>query len=168
MRPFYLLAAWARLAFVCALIFVSAVSFSQENMRANLYAVPATGSAILMDGNFTNYDNIYSNAVDWDDAWKMTNPGENFGIYRENVNLVVERRQEIGLTDTTFFKMWNMQQRSYQLQIITSNMSDPQLRASVIDSYLNTTIAVELNDTTFIPFTVTADAGSSSSVAFQT
>jgi hypothetical protein len=101
---------------VCGLL-VSHTGYAQETMRANLYVVN-NSVPTLIDGNLTIYNSSFSNAVDWDDAWKLTNAGENFGIIRSNTTLVIERRSLIGLTDTTTFRMWNIQQRNYQIQFI--------------------------------------------------
>jgi hypothetical protein len=77
-------------------------------MWDNLFIVYNNG-ATLMDVNMTNYNNQYSNAVDGNDIWKMSNFGENFGIIRSSANLVFERRSLIAVNDTTYFRMWNMQ-----------------------------------------------------------
>ncbi len=91
------------------LVFSFNTVISQQSMRASLYISDVNGLT-LVDGNFTNYDNVYCNCVDWDDALKMNNPGENFGVTRENASLIVERRIIIGDRDTTTFRIWNLQQ----------------------------------------------------------
>ncbi|HMJ48456.1 MAG TPA: hypothetical protein VK498_14080 [Ferruginibacter sp.] len=142
-------------------------AISQEAMRANLYLVAANGTKTLMDGNLTNYHNSYSNLVDWDDAWKMTNPGENFGIVRSSTNLVIERRSIICSSDTTFFKMWNMRTSNYEIKVMTKNLGHPGLIAFMKDNYLNAITPVGLNDTTYIPFQVNANPGSYSQLRFE-
>jgi len=139
---------------------------AQESMRANLYVVDANG-ATLVDGNLTNYNSIYSNAVDIDDAWKMTNPGINFGIVRETFNLVVERRTLIGLTDTTFFRMWNLPQYHYRIRFVLKNLNHPGMGAIVKDNYLNIETNIGLNDTTYYDFNVDANSASSGETRFQ-
>ena len=62
-------------------------------------------SKTLMDGNMTIYDDIYCNCVNWEDALKMTNPGENWGLVRSGTSLAVERRKFIPETDTTYIRM---------------------------------------------------------------
>ena len=132
---------------------------AQVRMRANLMIVDANGTT-LMDGNMTNYGANYSNAIDGYDIWKMSNFGENFGILRSTANLVIERRSLIALADTTYFRMWNVQQRNYRLQVITENLHTFNLVAFVRDSYLNQDIPVLLNDTSNINFTVTSTPAS--------
>ncbi len=135
-------------------------------MRANLYIVDANG-ATLIDGNLTNYNDIYSNAVDNFDAWKMINPGINFGIMRENYNLVVERRKVVPTTDTTYFRMWNMMQSNYRIRFVLKNLNHTGLVAMIKDNYLNTEMNVGLNDTTFYDFTIDANNASANEMRFQ-
>lgn len=139
---------------------------AQESMRANLYVVDANG-ATLVDGNLTNYNNMYSNAVDINDAWKMSNPGINFGILRDGYNLVVERRSIINLLDTTTFRMWNMPHYNYQIKFILKDLDHPGLKAVLKDNFLNSEKLIGLNDTTNVDFAVNADPGSASQTRFQ-
>jgi hypothetical protein len=132
---------------------------AQVRMRANLMIVDANG-ATLMDGNMTNYAAGYSNDIDGYDIWKMSNFGENFGILRSAANLVIERRSLIAQTDTTYFRIWNVQQRNYRIQVITNNLHTFNLVAFMRDSYLNQDLPVNLNDTTNIDFTVNSQPGS--------
>lgn len=144
-----------------------AIVLAQPSMRANLHIVAANGTTVLMDGNLTNYDNIYSNSLDMYDAWKMNNFSENFGILRSNSVLVIERRKDIGACDTTFFKMWNMQYRNYRLQVITKNFNQTGLTAYVLDKFLQTKTLVKINDTTLVNFTVNTNPGSWDAQRFQ-
>lgn len=139
---------------------------SQVRMRANLMIVDNTG-ATLMDGNMTNYNANYSNAIDGYDIWKMSNFGENFGILRTSANLVIERRSLIAQRDTTFFRMWNMQQRNYRIQLIVENLHTFNLVGFIRDNYLNQEILVDLNDTSNINFTVNSQPGSFAQNRFQ-
>ncbi len=136
-----------RLLFFIFIFATPVLVLAQPSMRANLHIVAANGSTVLMDGNLTNYDSIYSNSLDMYDAWKMNNFSENFGILRSNSVLVIERRKNISVCDTTFFKMWNMQYRNYRLQIITKNFHQPGLTAYLLDKFLDTKTVVKINDT---------------------
>jgi hypothetical protein len=136
-------------------------------MRANLYIVDASGTTTLMDGNLTNYHSIYSNAVDINDAWKMINPGINFGIKRDGIDLVVERRSIISLADTTTFRMWNMPQKNYRLKFMLKNLNHPNLYAILKDSYLHNETTIGLNDTTYVDFAINSDPASADQYRFQ-
>lgn len=142
-------------------------SYAQVRMRANLHIVASNGTSTLMDGNMTNYSSSYSNAVDGYDIWKMSNFGENFGILRSTANLVIERRSLISVSDTTYFRMWNVQQRNYRIQVITENLHASNFIAFVRDSYLNQDFPIDLNDTTNVDFTVNAIAGSAAANRFK-
>lgn len=131
----------------------------QESMRVSLYQLNTIGSITLADGNLTNYDDSYSNGTT-DDALKMNNFNENFAILRHTVNLAIEQRQKIVDSDTTFFLMWNMQLRNYRLIIIANNLEHPGLQGFFLDSYLNTSTPLALNDQNTIDFAVNSDAGS--------
>lgn len=154
-----------RSIFFILLVF-SFTSKAQESMRANLYSVDAAGTT-LMDGNFTEYNDIYSNSVDMYDAWKMTNPGVNFGILRSDINLAVERRSIFTKNDTTFFRMWNMPQKNYSIKFMLKNFSQQGMHCFMNDSYLNNQTPINLNDTTNFSFTVNADPASSAEMRFQ-
>jgi hypothetical protein len=155
----------AVLIFLLVLFFNSAIS--QETMRASLYVSDANGLT-LVDGNFTNYDNVYCNCVDWDDAWKMNNPGENFGVTRENVSLVVERRKIILEKDTTTFRMWNLQQnRNYRIEVLNQQLNHPDLFAFFKDNYLGIITPVSLNGSTAIEFSINTSPASYAINRFQ-
>lgn len=134
------------------------ISFSTHaqtmRMRANLYVVDANGTT-LMDGNMTDYHSSYSNDLDGYDIWKMSNFGENFGILRSAANLVIERRSPATLTDSSFFRLWNLAQgRSYRITVITQNLSAAGRVGFVFDNYLQKTTFVQLNGTTDVDFVI--------------
>ncbi len=138
----------------------------QVRARANLLIIDNNGST-LMDGNMTNYDAQYSNLVDNYDIYKMSNFGENLGILRSTANLVIERRKTITSNDTTYFRMWNLRQFNYSLQVIIENMHMGNLTGFVHDNFTNQDIPVDLNDTTYINFTVTSQAGTYAANRFK-
>lgn len=156
-----------RLVIVSVIVLSSITSIAQPSMRANLHVVAANGTTVLMDGNLTNYDNVYSNSVDMYDAWKMSNFSENFGILRNNNVLVIERRKNVDISDTTFFKMWNMQYRNYRLQVITKNFNQPGVSAYLLDKFLDRKTEVKMNDTTLVNFTVNSNPASWNSARFH-
>lgn len=137
-----------------------------EYMRANLYVLQ-NGSPVLIDGNLTHYHSTNSNNVDFYDAWKMTNPGENFGIIREGVTLAVERRKIFTMTDTTYFRMWNLRQQSYFIEFISSNLNHPNVSGFVVDKYLDRRYPVNCNGTTRVSFNITSDPRSADQTRFK-
>lgn len=167
MKNFYLQAAsFCQKSFVIFLLIYSLTATAQESMRANLYVVSGS-SVTLVDGSLTNYNNIYSNRVDVNDAWKMTNPGINLSVFREATDLVVERRSVYTDSDTTFFRMWNLPQYHYRLKLMLKNLNHPGMRGFMKDKYLQTEIPVGLNDTTYIDFYVNSDPASGAQDRFE-
>lgn len=137
-----------------------------EQITSNLYVIQGA-TPVMLDAGLTQYDPSYSNTIDGMDARKMSNFSENLGMLRGTTVLVVERRLTIYDTDTIFYKMWNMQQRPYQLEFITSNLDHPGLTGFLEDSYLNTSTTVSLNGKTNLNFSVTSDPSSKATNRFR-
>lgn len=137
----------------------SAPTTGFEKMKANLFTVAADNSTVMADANVTVFDNAFANAVDGDDAVKLTNAGENFAIRRGTANLVVEGRQVTTENDTTFFWMWNLRQnQQYKLELIAENMNVAGRTAFLIDNYLGTTTQLDLaGGVTNYNFTINTD-----------
>lgn len=129
---------------------------------ANLY----TSSGILADGNAVAFSNSFSNKVDKDDALKIANAGENFGIKSNDKNLAIEARFPVQITDTVFYAISNLKRQEYRLLFFPKNMNTA-LSAFLIDRYLKTEKEVSLADSTSVNFSVTQDAASASSGRFM-
>ncbi|MDQ6904049.1 MAG: T9SS type A sorting domain-containing protein [Bacteroidota bacterium] len=147
--------------------FLSPSSLDFAELRCNLYQLVSNGTAILLDGNLTQYDSSFSDTIDGMDARKMTNPSENWGMLRSNYTLVVERRHSIANTDSIFIKMWNMHVLNYQVEIIAANLNKPGRTGHLEDKYLHTSTQIQLNDTTRVRFSVTSDPASMASDRFR-
>ena len=135
--------------------------------RTNLYVTASDGTSVLMDGTLTQYDTSYSDNVDGMDARKMSNSSENFGMLRNNVVLIIERRHTIEGNDSIFFKMWNMRTVTYRLDLIASNLNVPGRIGLLQDKYLQTQTVLNLNDTTHFNFSVNSDPKSYASDRFM-
>ena len=140
---------------------------SMELMRMNVYIKNSDGSSSWVDGAVTVYGAEYSDDIDGDDGRKMANPGANVCVIRNNIDLVVERRQLIDKADTIFFKMWGLQKRSYEMRFVAQNLNHPALSAYLQDNYLHTETPVLLSDTTHINIDINNDAGSYASDRFK-
>ncbi|MDQ6762703.1 MAG: T9SS type A sorting domain-containing protein, partial [Bacteroidota bacterium] len=86
---------------------------------------------------------------------------------RGNYVLVVERRATIISSDTIFFKIWQMQQRDYQLEFITNNMDRPGMQGFLEDNYLKTSTPVDLNGSTIADFNINANPASADAYRFR-
>jgi hypothetical protein len=153
-----------------ALFFLSSFVFSAPHssgteitrlMRMNLYDFNADGSIYRLDGTFAQYGDEYSNDIDGEDGRKMTNPGINVCLLRNQINLVVERRHTITADDTLFFNMWGLQRKTYLMKFVGMNLEQEGLQAYLEDSYLHTSQPVNLNDTTDIKIQFNSDPASS-------
>ena len=133
---------------------------------SRLYSLAPTGTTIA-DANVVVFNNIYSNNIDGDDAYKFSNAGENFGIKRTGGTLVIEGRQALSSKDTIFFNMWNMQKQQYKLEFEPMNLSSFGYIALLQDNYLNTDTPVDLSANTTVNFTVDANAGSAAANRFR-
>ena len=156
-----------RIQFAVCFILVSFTAFSQQTLRTNLFVVGSDGSKTLIDGNMTIYDDIYCNCVNWEDALKMTNPGENWGLVRSGTTLAVERRKFISETDTTYIRMWNLQQRNFAIEVIGRNLAETDRIAYVRDNYNDLSTPINLADTTYINFSVNSDSKTSAQNRFS-
>jgi len=140
---------------------------SAEQIRSNLYVVAADSTTTLLDGALTEYDPSFSNAIDGMDARKMSNFSENLGMIRGTTILVIERRHTIDITDTIFYKLWNTEQRLYQLEFITTNLDHPGLIGHLEDNYLHTSVPINLNGSNNINFSINSDPASSAMYRFR-
>lgn len=138
-----------------------------QMVRTDLYGFYGDSSLFIVDGTVSQYAAYYSDSVDGQDARKMTNPGENLGLVRNNINLVIERRADITSPDTIFFKMWNMQKKAYLMEFISSNLDHPGLQGFLEDTYLHTSTALNLNGTTDQVITITNDPASAAAFRFR-
>lgn len=132
-----------------------------QQFTTNLIAVNDGGN-VTVDGNIAILDNTFSNAVDASDGVKILHSGsENFDLYRDGIELVLEQRMLVVKTDTLFYQMSNLKAQNYLLQFYPINMNLPGLTAVLVDKYLNVRTPVNLNfSPVYYPFLVNADPGS--------
>ncbi len=126
-----------------------------RRMSASLYWY-SSGAASLLDGNVTVFDDQYSNAVDQYDVLKISNFGENLGIFRNGKILAIEARKWTFVNDTINYRIWNLQPRQYVLFFLPERLDTAILSMSLYDSYLGTTTAISRTDTSQIIFSVNA------------
>ncbi len=137
---------------------------SLVKMDSRLYAA---NSNDITDANVVVFDNTYTAKVGDEDAVKMTNPMENFGVEQQGKTLAIEGRSNIEENDVIQFKTWNLKQQEYKLEFIPQNMNVAGLTAVLEDKYLKTSIPVNLNATNTVTFTVDANAASSAADRFR-
>lgn len=135
-------------------------SSTSEQIRMNLYGFYSDSTTYTLDGTLTRYSDSYSNDLDINDSRKLYNSGENISMLRSGLDLIVECRRTIGITDTIFFRMWGMQKKSYRLEFIARNLDHPGMEGYLQDTYLHTSSPIQLNDTTRFTISINNDAAS--------
>ena len=135
-------------------------------LKTNLYVITGN-SRVLLDGNMVQYDGLFSNNIDMDDAVKLGNTGENLGIKSQGSTLVVERRSLITQTDTIFYNLGQVRVKQYEFELMPRRLSREGLEAFLEDSYLGTRTAVSLQDTTRVLFNVVNVPGSYATDRFR-
>jgi hypothetical protein len=113
----------------------------------------------VVDGNAVAFDKNYSNNIDSDDALKINNSMENFGIKKHGQILIVEAHGEIKANDTIFYNMENLSKQTYKLLFIPEKIHTG-MEAFLFDEYLKTETQINLKDTSSIDFSITSDASS--------
>ncbi len=146
---------------------VTRTSTVYRQFKASIIAYTINGLQ-LADGNSVVFDSAYSNNIDFNDAIKSNNIGENFGILKRNGTVLqIDARQPLAIADTIFYKLWNVKQQQYQLRFVAKNIDVPGLSAVLIDSFTNTVTPLNTIDTTYLDITVTSNPASYSATRFR-
>lgn len=160
----------------------ASVKFSESNKADSSRTVTRGGgpeSLVMMstmlhnnagqvaDGNRVVFDNVYSKDFAKEDARKINNSGENFGITVGSYTAIVEGRPEVHENDTIFYKMSNLLTANYKLSFEPRNLTGTGLQAFIIDKFLNSSTQISLTDSSWYPFAATADAASKAANRFM-
>ena len=144
----------------------SVTSVNKSFLRASLFT-GTNSAALIADGNAVTFSSIYSNKVDRDDALKIINGGENFGLMRDGRLLAVEARQQPCITDTLFYYISNVRQQKYQMRFAPENLEDLNIQPILLDSYLDTRTQLSITDSTFVDVAFNSDPASRASGRFK-
>jgi len=132
------------------------------SLTATLYLLNTDNSVKVADGTLAQFRDDFDTAVNWQDARKLGNVNESFGLLRDGAFLAIERRPTITANDTLFFKLTATSARSYEFAFAPDNLYQDGLSAFLIDNYLGTSTPVSLTDTTKIDFSVVSGVAASS------
>jgi len=138
-----------------------------EAFRAELYFTEPNAYRRVVDGAIALFNNKYSAAVDNNDAKEINNWDENIAINRAGNNLAIEGRPVILTKDTLPLFMNNMKEQSYEFEFTPAMFTNPNLKAELIDNFLNTRTLLSVTATSVVPFIVTADPASKASDRFK-
>lgn len=129
----------------------------RQFLRAYLYT--ATGN--LADGNALAFDPSYSNTFEDNDAIKLSNFGENFGILSQGQWLAVEARKPVLRTDTIYYQLNNLRSNtSYKIRFAPENLHVSGLQALLVDKFTRQLTPISLSDESDIIFEITSDPAS--------
>lgn len=143
------------------------ITNSPVSLAATLYFTEPNGYRRVADGVTAMFDNSFSNGLDGNDAIEINNWDENIAINRSGKHLSIESRTTPSTNDTLPIFMNNMKQRDYELQVDPKNLVLNNMKAELIDNYLNKRSLLSQTDSTVISFTVNSDAGSSANDRFM-
>lgn len=132
-------------------------------------SINLTKGSTLIDGVLTQYNNTYSNAVitPGEDAAKMWSNEEGISILRNNNNLSIESRPDIGIDDTTYLFVRNLlASTNYSLSITGYNMP-ANINGYLIDNYSNTKTELSMESNTQISFSTDSSLASAASARFM-
>ena len=138
-----------------------------EAFRTELYVTEPNTYRRVLDGAVALFNNSYSAAVDENDAKEINNWDENIAIAREGKHLAIEGRPVIISKDTIPLFMNNMKQQAYEFEFTPAEFTNTELKAELIDNFLNTRTLLSVVLPTVVSFTVTADVASKASDRFK-
>ncbi len=117
-------------------------------------------AGLLADGNTLALNSSFESGFDSEDAIKIPNASENFGIACNDKILSINARAELSVTDTLFYHCTDLRQQSYRLKLEPSGIDLPGATAFFTDRFNNSSTPVSLTDSTWIDFNVTSDPAS--------
>ncbi len=138
-----------------------------EQFTAALYYNGADSIRRIADGVTVVFNNDYSSNVDGDDAEEIPNWNENISIKRTDKKLSIEARPLIDITDTLPLLISGLKIKNYEWQFDPERFAHPNLKAFLVDKFLNVKYMIDLASITIIQFSVVEDSASSASDRFK-
>ncbi|MEI2750098.1 MAG: hypothetical protein V9E88_15220 [Ferruginibacter sp.] len=123
-------------------------------------------SGEVLDGNIVAVSPGFSNGFESDDAIKLQNFGENFGIAANGNILSVNARKDFTSADTVQFNATGLREQTYQLTIAPENLATGVLEAYFADRFLQTKTALNLSGNNQLSVTITNDPASKAANRF--
>lgn len=139
---------------------------SAKQIRMTLKTSENDKEGDVIDETVAAFGAPYADKVDELDVPKLPNIKENISVARGDKSLMVDRRSEIEGEALIQLKLWNTEQKSYRFEIYPSNLSSAQ-SATLEDTYLHTSVLIDLNSVTQYTFAITADPASQNPYRFK-
>lgn len=138
---------------------------NQVNGKEFLYTSLFNAAGLIADGNIVVFERSLSNEVDHNDALKIINDGENFGLQRDGSILAVEAHGRIRNDDTMFYYMNHLRRQEYKLAFAPQHITTG-MKAWLVDRLNGHRTEISLHDSTWFSFSVTDDPASASADRF--
>lgn len=132
----------------------------RQFINCSLYGISST-FMYLADANVVAIDEQFDAAYDHEDALKMPNPGENFGIRIDTATVALEARKPVQASDTVHYWLTNLRRQQYQFRFFPEKMEQVNHAAFLYDRFRQLYIPVSLTDSTQVDFEVNDQPGSS-------
>jgi len=122
----------------------------------------------VVDGVINIGSDDFEQAVNGKDAPKLVSfaSTEKISILREQQKLSIELRNKIAAGDTIFYHLAKLVQADYQLAFIGKGINNG-LVGFVQDKFTGNSTIINVNDSVYIPFRVTADSASAAADRFR-
>ena len=133
-------------------------------IKTNLFIVNPDTS-ILADGNIAVFNDEFNDSVDIEDAIKLSNINETFGLVRNGKSLAIERKKLDPANDTVFFKLTKTTIQNYLLEIECAGL--PNCTPYLEDVYLHNSQLLTAPGTTAINFSINSDTASANPNRFR-
>ncbi|MFZ4056522.1 MAG: T9SS type A sorting domain-containing protein [Ferruginibacter sp.] len=133
----------------------------------NLYLLESNDTKTLADGNLAEFNALFTDSVNLDDAIKLTNQNETIGLFRRGSLLTAERRPPLQVTDTLFYRLSRTSARQYQFEFVPNNIPVGSFQGILEDKFLNTQTPVSLQTPTLVNFSITGNAASAVADRFR-
>ncbi len=121
---------------------------------------------VLVDGTLIQFNTAYNNAVDFNDALKLQNTGENISILNGSSKLAVDNRQPATISEDEQVYLTQLSGSNYTLKLTATNMDAPGFSAYLKDNYNGNIVPLNLIGETAYPFAISADVNTYSPTRF--
>ncbi len=133
---------------------------NQQTVFHTTLMTPLGNDLTLLDGVAAAFGTSNSAGIDKKNASKKWNTTESIGLFRNNTWQAIEFRPVPILTDTLFYSLYYLNQKSYALQITAQDVPAGFPQAWLVDKYLNTKTALDISKPLTYSFTANSDVNS--------